>query len=217
VSAACEGPGCRIGDASTPRYRRVLWVALAINVLMFVVEIVGGVSAGSSALQADALDFFGDAANYGVSLFVLSSALIVRARASLIKGATMAAFGCWVVGHAIYQTTTGQVPEPLTMSMVGVLALASNVFVALLLYRYRTGDSNMRSVWICSRNDAVGNIAVVAAAAGVFTTQRGWPDIAVALIMGVLSLSGAWQILRHAQRDLANARIGTPGAHEAHA
>lgn len=202
---------------STPRYRRVLWVALAINVLMFVVEIGGGVSAGSSALQADALDFLGDAANYGISLFVLSSAMIVRARASLIKGATMAAFGCWVVGHAIYQSTTGLVPEPSVMSLVGILALASNVLVALLLYRYRTGDSNMRSVWICSRNDAVGNIAVVAAAAGVFSTQRGWPDIAVALIMGVLSLSGAWQIVRHAERDLTKSRHGRHGVHNAHA
>ncbi|MDZ7630194.1 MAG: cation transporter [Gemmatimonadaceae bacterium] len=188
----------------------MLWVALAINVLMFGVEIIGGVSAGSSALQADALDFLGDAANYGISLFVLSSALRVRAHASRVKGASMAAFGCWVVGHALYQTTTGAVPEPTVMSVLGVLALAANVLVALLLYRYRTGDSNMRSVWICSRNDALGNIAVVAAAAGVFTTQHGWPDIAVALIMGLLSLSGAWQILRHAREATSTEAQRTP-------
>ncbi|HYW30852.1 MAG TPA: cation transporter, partial [Gemmatimonas sp.] len=193
--------------------RRVLWVALAVNALMFAVEIVGGVATGSSALQADALDFLGDAANYGISLFVLAAALAVRAKASLIKGATMAVFGCWVVGHALYQATTGRVPEPVVMGVVGVLALVSNVVVALLLYRYRTGDSNMRSVWICSRNDALGNVAVVAAATGVFTTQRGWPDITVALIMGVLSLTGAWQIVRHARRDLATSRAGGGAPH----
>lgn len=203
MSASCTEPGCASGDATSPRYRRVLWIALVVNALMFLVEIVGGLTAGSSSLQADALDFLGDATNYGISLFVLAAALTVRARASMLKGATMAAFGCWVVGHALYQATTGRVPEPMVMGVVGVLALASNVGVALLLYRYRSGDSNMRSVWICSRNDAVGNIAVVAAATGVFTTQRGWPDIAVALIMGVLSLSGAWQIILHAQHDLA--------------
>lgn len=202
MSASCAGPGCSSGDATSPRYRRVLWIALAVNALMFGVEIIGGVAAGSSALQADALDFLGDAANYGISLFVLSASLIVRARASVLKGATMAAFGCWVVGHALYQATTGRVPEPMVMGVIGVLALLSNVLVAGLLYKFRSGDSNMRSVWICSRNDALGNIAVVAAATGVFTTQRGWPDIAVALIMGVLSISGAWQILRHARQEI---------------
>jgi Co/Zn/Cd efflux system component len=203
MSASCAGPGCASGDATSPRYRRILWVALVVNALMFGVELIGGVSSGSSSLQADALDFLGDAANYGISLFVLSAALVVRAKASIIKGATMAVFGVWVVGHALYQATTGRIPEPLVMGVVGLLALVSNVLVAFLLYRYRTGDSNMRSVWICSRNDALGNIAVVAAATGVFTTQHGWPDIIVALIMGLLAVSGAWQILRHARQDLA--------------
>ena len=207
MSASCEGPGCASGDATSPRYRRILWVALVVNALMFAVEIIGGVSSGSSALQADALDFLGDAANYGISLFVLSAALVVRAKASIIKGATMAVFGVWVVGHALYQATTGRIPEPMVMGVVGILALVSNMLVAFLLYRYRTGDSNMRSVWICSRNDALGNIAVVAAATGVFTTQHGWPDITVALIMGVLSLSGAWQIMRHARQDLIAGRL----------
>lgn len=177
---------------------------------MFTVEVIGGLAAGSASLQADSLDFLGDAANYGLSLFVLAAAVTVRARASLLKGATMAAFGCWVIGHAIYVSSTGRVPEPIMMSVIGVVALVTNVAVALLLYRYRTGDSNMRSVWICSRNDAISNIAVVAAAAGVFTTRQGWPDIAVALIMGVLSLSGAAQILRHAQLELSAVR--TAGA-----
>jgi len=195
---------------SSPRYRRILLVALVVNGLMFGIEVIGGVASGSSALQADALDFLGDAANYGISLFVLSAALVVRAKASIIKGVTMAVFGVWVVGHALYQATTGRVPEPMVMGVVGILALVSNVLVALLLYRYRTGDSNMRSVWICSRNDALGNIAVVAAATGVFTTQHGWPDIIVAVIMGLLSLSGAGQILRHARQDLMTSRLAVP-------
>ncbi|WP_411280455.1 cation transporter [Gemmatimonas sp.] len=203
MSTSCVGEGCGAGDASTPRYRRVLWAALAINALMFGVEVVGGVATGSSALQADALDFLGDAANYGISLFVLSAALVVRAQASIAKAATMAAFGCWVIGHAFYQAATGRVPEPLVMGVIGGLALVANVLVAVLLYRYRSGDSNMRSVWICSRNDAIGNLAVVGAATGVFTTQHGWPDVTVAVIMGALSLAGAWQIVRHARRDLA--------------
>lgn len=212
MSASCAGPGCASGDATSPRYRRILWVALVVNALMFGVEIIGGVSSGSSALQADALDFLGDAANYGISLFVLSAALVVRAKASIIKGATMAVFGVWVVGHALYQATTGRIPEPMVMGVVGILALVSNVVVAFLLYRYRTGDSNMRSVWICSRNDALGNTAVVAAATGVFTTQHGWPDIIVALIMGLLSLSGAWQILRHARQDLVTGQLAAPNS-----
>jgi len=210
MSASCAGASCSSGDVSSPRYRRILLVALVVNGLMFGIEVIGGVASGSSALQADALDFLGDAANYGISLFVLSAALVVRAKASIIKGVTMAVFGVWVVGHALYQATTGRVPEPMVMGVVGILALVSNVLVALLLYRYRTGDSNMRSVWICSRNDALGNIAVVAAATGVFTTQHGWPDIIVAVIMGLLSLSGAGQILRHARQDLMTSRLAVP-------
>ena len=207
MSACCSGPDC---GAAAPgqRYRGVLWIALIVNAVMFVVEVIGGVAAGSSSLQADSLDFLGDAANYGLSLFVLAAAVTVRARASLLKGTTMAAFGCWVIGHAIYASSTGSVPEPMVMSVIGVIALATNVGVALLLYRYRSGDSNMRSVWICSRNDAISNLAVVGAAAGVFTTHQGWPDIAVALIMGVLSLAGAAQIIRHARQELEAAHDG---------
>lgn len=206
MGGSCSGPGCAPISSTHPRYRLTLWVALAINALMFFVELVGGVSAGSSALQADALDFLGDAANYGISLFVLSAALERRAQASLVKGLTMGAFGLWVIGHASYQALQGSVPEPLVMGAVGVLALAANALVAWMLYAFRTGDSNMRSVWICSRNDALGNVAVVLAASGVFTTREGWPDVTVALIMGALSLSGALQIIRHARRELVQVR-----------
>jgi Co/Zn/Cd efflux system component len=169
---------------------------------MFLVEIISGISSGSSALQADALDFLADAANYGISLFVLTKALQTRANASLIKGWTMALFGAWVIAHAAFQAATGDVPKPIVMGVVGLLALFANLLVLMLLYAYRSGDSNMRSVWICSRNDALGNVAVMLAASGVFATRSGWPDIVVAMTMGTLALSGARQIIKHARDEL---------------
>ncbi|MES2721332.1 MAG: cation diffusion facilitator family transporter [Pseudomonadota bacterium] len=184
------------------RYRRVLIAALLVNLAMFVVEIMAGSAAGSSALLADALDFLGDAANYGISLYVLGHALVWRARASLLKGATMGVFGLWVFYSTIERLLAGQVPEASTMGIVGLLALASNVGVALMLYRYRTGDSNMQSVWICSRNDAIGNIAVMCAAGGVWLTASAWPDVMVALGMAILAIAGSAQIVRAALHEL---------------
>lgn len=184
------------------RYRRVLVVALLINLAMFIVEIIAGSAAGSSALLADALDFLGDAANYGISLYVLGHAMVWRARASLLKGLTMGLFGIWVLYSTIERLLAGHVPEASTMGIVGLLALLANVGVALMLYRYRTGDSNMQSVWICSRNDAIGNIAVMCAAWGVWLTASAWPDVVVALCMAILAISGSVQIMRAALREL---------------
>jgi Co/Zn/Cd efflux system component len=185
-----------------PRYRKVLWVALVLNTLMFGVEIAGSYRSGSVSLLADAIDFLGDAANYGISLVVLGLAITWRARASLVKAASMAAFGTFVLARAVWAYLEGGAPEPLTMGAIAVLALLVNVGVALLLYRYRTGDSNMRSVWICSRNDALGNIAVGVAALGVLGTGRSWPDLVVATGMAALALSGAWTVSRQALREL---------------
>lgn len=185
-----------------PQYRRILVIALLVNLVMFIIEIMAGSAAGSSALLADALDFLGDAANYGISLYVLGHALVWRARASLLKGATMGVFGLWVLYSTVERLLAGQVPEASTMGIVGLLALLSNVGVALMLYRYRTGDSNMQSVWICSRNDAIGNIAVMCAAGGVWLTASAWPDVVVALGMAVLAISGATQIIRAALHEL---------------
>jgi len=193
-----------------PRLRKALWVALAINAAMFLVEIVAGVTAGSAALLADALDFFGDAANYGVSLFVLGLSLRRRAQASLLKGATMGAFGLWVIGNTVHQLLTGTVPAAEVMGAVGLAALVANIAVAAMLYAFRDGDSNMRSVWICSRNDAIGNLAVLGAASGVFATGTGWPDLLVAAIMAGLALSGAAQIIRHARAELRVAPLPVP-------
>ncbi|OHC76553.1 MAG: cation transporter [Rhodospirillales bacterium RIFCSPLOWO2_12_FULL_58_28] len=202
MSVNCCSGGCAASDKISARFKKALWIALVINAVMFVVEIVAGVMAGSSSLQADAIDFLGDAANYGVSLFVLGMSLRRRAMASVLKGATMGAFGLWVVGNTIHHLISGTVPEAEVMGLVGVAALIANATVAIMLYAFRDGDSNMRSVWICSRNDALGNIAVMAAAGGVFATGSGWPDFAVAGVMASLSLSGAYQVLRHAIAEL---------------
>ena len=188
-----------------PRWRRILWIALIVNAAMFGVEIVMGVTADSRALQADALDFLGDAANYAISLGVAGMALAWRARAALLKAATMLAFGLWVLASAAWGFFAGSAPHAETMGIVGVAALTANVSVALMLYRYRTGDANMRSVWICSRNDAIGNLAVLAAALGVFGTGQGWPDLVVAGIMATLAIWGSVDVFRQARGELAAA------------
>lgn len=188
------------------RYRVVLWVALAINAAMFLVEIVAGLAAGSVSLQADALDFLADAGNYGISLFVIGMALQVRARAALFKGATMGLFGLWVIGSTIWHAVNGTLPDAMTMGAVGFAALIANAAVFAILWAYRAGDSNMRSVWLCSRNDVIGNMAVLLAAVGVFGTGTGWPDIIVAAIMAVLALQAAWAVIRQAQAELRQDR-----------
>jgi Co/Zn/Cd efflux system component len=185
-----------------PRYRRALWVALVLNSLMFFVEIFASIAAQSVSLLADAVDFLGDAANYGVALFVLGLAPVWRSRTALWKGWVMVGFGVFVLGKSAWQWSAGVVPAPFIMGWVSLLALAVNVGVAALLYAYRQGDAQARSVWLCSRNDALGNIAVMAAAAGVWATAHGWPDIAVALVLAGLALSSGASVIRHARQEL---------------
>jgi Co/Zn/Cd efflux system component len=184
----------------------VLWVALIVNLTMFGVELVAGWGAGSASLLADAVDFFGDAANYALSLFVLSMGLAARARTALLKGLFMGGYGLYVLAQATWNGLHGVVPEALTMGIVGSLALAANVGVAVLLYAYRDGDANMRSVWLCSRNDAIGNLAILLAAIGVFGTGTAWPDLVVAALMAVLGLTAAVQVIRQARAELATAQ-----------
>lgn len=207
ASCACHQTCSSTTSVPHGRYRVVLWLALVINAAMFGVEWLFGVKADSASLLADSLDFLGDAANYGISLWVLGMSLAMRAKASLFKAASMALFGIWVLGRTAWGLWTGQLPDAITMGSVGVLALIANISVAAMLYAYRDGDSNMRSVWICSRNDAIGNIAVVLAAVGVFGTASSIPDLIVAAIMALLALSGAWQTWGHAQHDLREAAI----------
>jgi Co/Zn/Cd efflux system component len=208
VAGCCNDHHCpseaRLLDS--PAWRRALWIALVVNAGMFLAEIVAGVAAGSASLQADALDFLGDAANYAISLGVAGMALAWRARAALLKGASLGLLGIWVLGSTAWHAYAGTLPQAEVMGIVGLLALLANAGVAVMLYRYRGGDANMRSVWICSRNDAIGNAAVLLAAAGVFGTGTGWPDITVATIMAVLGISGGWQIVRQASAELR----GTP-------
>ena len=198
----CCDSGCSSNALITPRYRKILMIALAINAAMFIVEVVGGFSSGSVSLMADAIDFFGDAMNYAISLLVLSMSLMWRARAALVKGITMGLFGLFVLASAIWSFIHGKVPEPYTMGLIGMLALVANVSVALMLYAYREGDANMRSVWLCSRNDAIGNLAVILAAVGVFGSGSAWPDLLVALIMASLSLTASFQISTQAFKEL---------------
>src|SRR5947199_4770661 len=183
-------------------YRRVLWAVLAINIVMFAVEIGGGLAAGSAALQSGALAFLGDAANYGISLFVVGMALRYRAMAALAKGATMGVFGLWVIATILWHTVHGALPSALTMGAVGFAALAANAASFALLWAHRGGDANMRSAWICTRNDVLGNFAVLLAALGVFGTQTGWPDIIVAAIMATLALQGATVVIRQSLGEL---------------
>lgn len=196
--AAC-GTTATLND---PRWRRALWIALGVNAGMFAVEIAAGAAADSRALQADALDFLGDATNYAISLLVAGMALAWRARAALAKGLALNGLGGWVMITAVLAALGGAAPEPELMGIIGVLALAANTGVAIMLYRFRTGDANMRSVWICSRNDAIGNIAVMAAALGVFGTGTAWPDLIVAAILALLGISGGIQIVQQARREL---------------
>lgn len=188
------------------RYRKILWIILALNAGMFFVEVIASMYSGSVALLADAVDFFSDAANYAISLYVLDKALSTRAKASLIKGGTMGLFGLLVIGNSIYRAATEAVPQAEVMGAIGLLALLVNIGSAWMLYRYREGDSNRESVWICSRNDAVGNVLVMLAAAAVAFTQSHWPDILVAFIIAILFLRSALRIFRSAMKELKEAR-----------
>lgn len=203
---SCPSESVSLEDSIAPRFRIILWIALLSNLAMFFVEIIASWQSDSMALQADALDFFGDAVNYGISLFVLSMALQRRAYAAMFKGITMGAFGLWVVFSAVERAVGGSTPDPYTMGGIALLALMVNVGVAVILYTYRTGDSNMRSIWLCSRNDAIGNVAVMLAATGVFAMGSRWPDLAVAILIACLSLSAAVQILRQAFSELQSSR-----------
>ena len=198
---------CQTSDPErgNPSYRRALWIVLAINAGMFLVEIGAGLAAGSASLQADALDFLGDAANYGISLLVVGMALRYRAMAAFAKGVSMGAFGLWVIATVVWHVVQGTLPSAIMMGAVGFAALTANAVSFGILWFYRTGDANMRSAWICTRNDVLGNLAVLLAALGVFGTGTGWPDILVAATMAALALQGASTVLRQALGEMRQA------------
>ncbi len=189
------------------KYRLILWVILLINLTMFIVEAVFGLSSGSQSLLADSLDFFADTANYAISLYVLSKVISIRSKASLIKGYSMGLLGVGVLISTIYKVFFSTIPQAEVIGAVGVLALIANVSSAFLLYKYRKGDSNRASVWICSRNDAIANIAVIFAGIGVWVTNTKWPDLAVALIIATLAISGSLRIIKQAKKELKNSKM----------
>jgi Co/Zn/Cd efflux system component len=213
MDECCAPPPLDLGGSKKQddAYRRVLWMVLAINAAMFAVEVIAGLVAGSAALQADALDFLGDAANCAISLLVVGMALRYRASAALAKGATMAAFGLWVIATVVWHAVHGTLPSALTMGTVGGAALLANVASFGLLWAYRHGDANMRSAWICTRNDVLGNLAVLLAALGVFGTGTGWPDIIVAAIMALLAIQGAALVIRQASAELRFGKLTVAG------
>jgi Co/Zn/Cd efflux system component len=198
---ACGCSGNPRFDGMDSSYKRVLWTVIAINAAMFFVEMSAGKLAGSQALQADALDFLGDALTYGLSLAVIGMSIKVRSTAALLKGVSLLAMGLWVFGSTAYQVLILGVPSAEIMGSIGLLALAANLASVFLLMRYKDGDANVRSVWLCSRNDAIGNVAVMIASAAVWLTASAWPDLIVALLMACLFLRSAQLILVQAFKE----------------
>ena len=212
--AACSCKGNPVFDGVDRRYRAVLWLVITINAVMFVTEMIAGRIAGSLALQADALDFLGDTLTYGVSLAVIGMSLKVRSTAALAKGASLFLMGLWVLGSTGYQVLVLGVPKAEVMGVIGFLALAANLASVLLLMRYKDGDANVRSVWLCSRNDAIGNVAVMIAAAGVWGSSTAWPDLIVAAIMAGLFLNSSALILRQGWREYTTGQdLGALASH----
>jgi len=200
MSAGC-GCGNTTFEGLSDDYKRLLWLVIAINGFMFFVEMTAGRMAGSLALQADALDFFGDAVTYGISLAVIGASMKIRTTAAMAKGISLLLMGFWVFGSTVYQVFVVGVPSAHIMGVIGFMALLANLASVALLVKYKDGDANVRSVWLCSRNDAIGNVIVMFAALGVWGTASAWPDLAVAGIMGGLFLWSAVQIMRQAMAE----------------
>lgn len=201
MSASCCGHTPKFEGLSAD-YKRRLWLVIAINGAMFFLELAAGALSGSQSLQADALDFAADATTYGISLAVIGASIAVRARAALVKAASLTLMAIWVLSSTAYHVLVLGVPRAEIMGAVGVLALLANLASVLILVHYKNGDANVRSVWLCSRNDAIGNIAVMVAALGVWGTATRWPDLLVAAIMAGLFLTSSFQILRQSTREL---------------
>lgn len=197
-------------------FKRVLWIALVLNLGMFFVEIIFGVLSHSLSLRADAIDFLGDGVNYFATLFVISAVVQTKAKVSLTKAIFMLGFGAWVLIEAVMRFSAVQVPDSFTMSWVGFLALFVNAFVAYLLFKFKDGDSNMQSVWLCSRNDAIGNLAVILASAGVYWWGTQWPDLIVAIFMAGLAVSSAFQVIKAARNELIHGHHNGANGKESH-
>jgi Co/Zn/Cd efflux system component len=208
-ASCCNGADSQRGNTA---FRRALWVVLAINAGMFAIELAAGLAAGSASLQADALDFLGDAGNYIISLAVVGMALRYRAMAALLKGSTMGLFGLWVIAVALWHAVQGTLPNAYAMGAIGIAALIANAISFAVLWAHREGDANMRSAWVCTRNDVLGNLAVLLAALGVFGSGTGWPDIVVAAIMASRALHGAWLVIGQSLSELRGGSVAASPA-----
>jgi len=202
MSGCCDADEIDQGALQVKSFRIALWLALAINGIMFMAEFSSAFLAGSVSLQADALDFLGDTVTYAITLMALGYSMKIRAKVALLKGLSLGLLGIWVYGQMIFYLLSGKTPSFEIMGVMGVIAFFANVISALLLYRYRVGDSNMQSVWLCSRNDALGNLAIIMAASGVFATGSGWPDFVVATFMATLSVTASYRIIRLSMGEL---------------
>jgi cation diffusion facilitator family transporter len=189
-----------------PGYRRALWLVVALNLGFGVIEVVGGLVAGSQALLADSLDFLGDGTITLLGLLALGWAATSRAKIAYAQGLFLLTLGIGVIGVAIWRAMTATAPEAELMGGIGLAALAVNVTAALILSRYRDGDANVRAVWLFSRNDALANVAVIVAAGLVAWTGKAWPDLAVAAVIAALFLHSAFEILRSARAELRELR-----------
>jgi len=201
MADCCNDKACEI-EALRDRQSSVLKIVLGINAVMFFVELTAGLFAGSVSLIADSLDMLGDALVYGFSIYVVARGSRMKAKAALLKGGIMAAFGLFVFGQAMYKIIIPHIPVFETIGVIGVLALAANSLCLFLLWRHRADDINMSSVWLCSRNDIIANVSVLCAAIGVWLTSSGWPDILVGLGLAALFLRSAVFVLRGAMMEL---------------
>jgi len=209
MADCCNDKACGI-DALRSRQSATLKIVLAINAVMFVVELTAGLLGHSVSLVADSLDMLGDALVYGFSLYVVARGAAMKAKAALLKGIIMVGFGLFVLGQAIYRIVLPQLPAFEAIGMIGMLALAANGICFWLLWRHRADDINMSSVWLCSRNDIIANISVLLAAAGVWLTHSGWPDIVVGLALATLFLRSALHVLRESIRELRSIGVIDP-------
>ncbi len=210
--ACCPDPAPSGSDPRIDRRfdRRILGLVLGINGTMFGIEMAAGWHAESVALQADALDFLGDSLNYAITLFVMSRSIAWRAGTAMLKGLTMLGFGIFVLLASLAHALAGSAPEASVMGVIGAVALVANLVSAALLFRFRAGESNLRAVWLCSRNDAIGNLAVMAAAAGVYFSATAWPDLAVGVVMATLAIGSGGSVIRQARAEMRQAPVDTP-------
>ena len=205
MGAGCGGGGCSTQfDGASDHFKRTLLIVIALNGGMFLIEMLAGFKGQSMALKADALDFFGDTVSYAISLWAIGQSGLVRANVAMMKGISLALMGVFVLGATLYRFFVLGAPDEQIMGVIGLMALAANLLSVLLLLKHRDGDANVRSVWLCSRNDAIGNLAVLGAAVAVYVSQTPWPDLIVAALMATLFLNSARQIIAQARHEIAH-------------